>query len=231
MYKKRRGHYQIVTVCVVVLMISLLGFPAQAEKYLGADINWDQFSGQQIRLMMNKHWFTDGLQPQVAEFEKNTGIKVVFDIYPEEAFWTKLKVELAGGLPTVDGFMVGSLDMGSYTAAGWLEPLNKFFEDKRLMDKKWYEFEDLYPTAIGAATYQDKFLVIPVGTEAEIMFFRKDLLAQKGLTIPKTYQELYEAAKKLKTDEVAGYVSRGLRGLSIVWEWTGCLLCHGGDYF
>jgi len=231
MYKKRRGHCQIVTVCVVVLMISLLGFPAQAEKYLGADINWDQFSGQQIRLMMNKHWFTDGLQPQVAEFEKNTGIKVVFDIYPEEAFWTKLKVELAGGLPTVDGFMVGSLDMGSYTAAGWLEPLNKFFEDKRLMDKKWYEFEDLYPTAIGAGTYQDKLLVIPVGTEAEIMFFRKDLLAQKGLTIPKTYQELYEAAKKLKTDEVAGYVSRGLRGLSIVWEWTGFLLSHGGEYF
>ena len=52
------------------------------------------------------------------------------------------------------------------------------------MDKKWYEFEDLYPAAVKAGTYQGKLLVIPVGTEAEIMVFRKDLLAQKGLAVP-----------------------------------------------
>jgi len=134
----RRGHRLVLLACAVVLTTGLMVPSLHAESYLGANIDWEQFSGQRVRMMMNKHWFTDGLQPQVAEFEKNTGVKVVFDIYPEEAFWTKLKVELAGGLPTVDGFMVGSLDMGSYTAAGWLEPLNKFFENPKLIDQGWY---------------------------------------------------------------------------------------------
>jgi len=227
----RRGHRLVLLACAVALTTGLMVSSLHAESYLGANIDWEQFSGQHVRMMMNKHWFTDGLQPQVAEFEKNTGVKVVFDIYPEEAFWTKLKVELAGGLPTVDGFMVGSLDMGSYTAAGWLESLNKFFENPKLIDKGWYDFEDLYPSAIRGGTNQGQLLVIPIGTEAELMCYRRDLFAENGITIPRTYEELYEAALKLKTDQVAGYVSRGLRGLSIVWEWTGYLLSHGGRYF
>jgi len=220
-----------IRVLIMILTVVLFSFPVLSEEYFGGNINWEQFSGQQIRMMMNQHWFTSGLQPLVAEFEKKTGVKVIFDIYPEEAFWTKLKVELAGGQPSVDGFMVGSLDMGSYASAGWMEPLDDFLSDSRFIDKEWYDFKDLYPAAIDAGKYQGKLLVLPIGTEAEIMAYRKDIFEEKGLIAPTTYDELYETAKKVKTDKMAGYVSRGLRGLSVVWEWSGFLLSYGGRYF
>ncbi|MCX6089684.1 MAG: sugar ABC transporter substrate-binding protein [Candidatus Atribacteria bacterium] len=218
-------------ILMVSLLVVLLVLPVTAAELFGGNIKWEQFSGQQIRMMMNKHWFTDGIQPVVAEFEKKTGIKVIFDVYPEEAFWSKLKVELAGGQPTVDGFMVGSLDMGSYSSAGWLESLNKYTVDPRFIDQEWYDYQDLYPAALLAGVYKDQLLVLPIGTECELMAYRKDILTEKGLTVPETYDQLYDTAKKLKTEGMAGYVSRGLRGLSIVWEWTGYLLSYGGKYF
>ena len=227
----RSSNKLIASVLIMMLTLVLISFPVFSEEFFGGNIDWTQFSGQEIRFIMCEHWYTNGLKPIVSEFENKTGIKVIFDIYPEEAFYTKVRVELAGAQPTMDGFMIGSLDMGSYTAANWLEPLNPFFENKNLVDDEWYDFQDLYPSAIDGGTHQGKLLVLPVGAEAEVMAYRKDILEEKGLSVPNTYEELYDAAKKIKTDDMAGYVSRGLRGLSIVWEWSGFLLSYGGRYF
>jgi len=40
-----------------------------------ADINWRQFEGVEIRLLMNKHPFTTFIEPKLPEFEEKTGIK------------------------------------------------------------------------------------------------------------------------------------------------------------
>ena len=91
-----------------------------------ADINWRQFEGTEIRLLMNKHPFTTFIEPKIAEFEEKTGIKVVMEVFPEDQFRDKRLIELNAGAK-VDGFMMmpGQAKI-HYWKAGWLAPLEGF---------------------------------------------------------------------------------------------------------
>jgi hypothetical protein len=82
----RSSNKLITSVLIMILTLVLISFPVFSEEFFGGNIDWTQFSGQEIRLIMCEHWYTNGLKPIVSEFENKTGIKVIFDIYPEEAF-------------------------------------------------------------------------------------------------------------------------------------------------
>jgi multiple sugar transport system substrate-binding protein len=71
---------------------------------------------------------------------------------------------------------------------------------------------------------------IPVAVEPQVLFYRTDLLAQKGLKVPQTMDELYETAKKLKSDEVAGMALRLIRGQGSWWPWSGFMVDYGATW-
>jgi len=52
-----------------VLILTLV-FVAFLSVTVLADINWRQFEGTEIRLLMNKHPFTTFIEPKIAEFEE-----------------------------------------------------------------------------------------------------------------------------------------------------------------
>ncbi|MCJ7813991.1 MAG: hypothetical protein MUP34_01075, partial [Candidatus Atribacteria bacterium] len=87
----------------IILLISI--FLMFTTMIALADINWRQFEGVEIRLLMNKHPFTTFIETKLPEFEEKTGIKVIMEAFPEDQFRDKRLIELnAGG--KVDGFMI-----------------------------------------------------------------------------------------------------------------------------
>jgi multiple sugar transport system substrate-binding protein len=115
-----------------------------------------------------------------------------------------------------------------FAANGWLRPL-----------------DDLFPPAarkpfldgdIEGSKYQGKLYRVPIQSDGGLLYFRKDLLAAKGLPVPRTWQELAADAKALQTKDRAGFVFQGKQyeGLvcafmEVVWGFKGDLLDSQGE--
>ncbi len=197
-----------------------------------ADVNWRKHEGETLNLMMVEHWYPDAIEPFFSDFEKLTGISIEMEKLAEESFFKKCRIAMASGQSEPDFFMVGNLDIAQYATAGWLEPIDNYLNNSELTDEEWYDYGDVLGTVKKAGTFNGQMHIVPIPTaEIEIMFYRKDLLEEAGIEVPTTYDELWEAAQKLHSDEVAGFATRGARGISNWWEWTGFLLSYGGRFF
>lgn len=174
--------------------------------------------GKEIRVLLANHPYGDLLKTQIPEFEKATGIKVNVESLQESQLTTKLTTEFATRSSTVDVFMTRPLQEGKmFYKNGWYEPLAS------------YNFSDLPKNAMGVAMFGSKAYLVPLVTEWQVLYYRKDLLKKAGLAVPTTFSELEAAAKVLKTPEVAGFASRG-KGAAAVTQLSSYIYNYGGAY-
>jgi multiple sugar transport system substrate-binding protein len=78
-------------------------------------------------------------------------------------------------------------------------------------------------------TFGSKTYVVPIVTEWQVLYYRKDLLQKAGLKVPATFADLEAAAKKLNSADVAGYASRG-KGAAAVTQLSTFVYNYGGLY-
>ncbi|MDR1709957.1 MAG: sugar ABC transporter substrate-binding protein [Candidatus Accumulibacter sp.] len=174
---------------------------------------------KEIRVLLANHPYGELLKGAIPEFEKSTGIKVNFESLQESQLTQKLTTEFATKSSTVDVFMTRPLQEGiMFSKNGWYDKLTK------------YDFSD-YPKAImGVATGADgKPYLVPLVTEWQVLYYRKDLFKAAGIEVPKNFTELEAAAKKLNTDDVAGFASRG-KGAAAVTQLSSYVYNYGGRY-
>lgn len=74
---------------------------------------------------------------------------------------------------------------------------------------------DHFPSIIESQTVNGKLVALPIFTDAPALYYRKDLLEKHGVAVPKTWEELTEAAKKVQDAERAAG-SKDLWGF--VWQ-------------
>ena len=132
-------------------------------------------------------------QKLIPAYEKETGVKVVYEITS------------VGSLATRDSTVI---ETGSGADISMLALLFPFlYQDKLLdvsdiaedMDKKqggWYE------VGREAATVNGKWKAIPFSNIGQLMNWRTDWFREVGVTkFPETWEELYEVGKKLKAKD------------------------------
>jgi len=169
-----------------------------------ADINWRQFEGVEIRLLMNKHPFTTFIEPKLPEFEEKTGIKVVMEVFPEDQFRDKRLIELnAGG--KVDGYMImpGQAKL-HYWKAGWLAPIEGYMTDPDLTNIKEWDLGDFFAGPMKGARIEGHQIGVVINAEASLLAYRKDLFERFNVKVPETMEELEEAAKFFNKKVVDG---------------------------
>lgn len=66
-----------------------------------------------------------------------------------------------------------------------------------ILEKQSYRGSDFHATIWHAARYRDQQYGIPIQPTVELLFCRRDLLDEVGLSIPRTTEELLQAAKAL----------------------------------
>jgi len=215
----------------VVSMTLLCAVMMSATAFAQAD--WKQFQGTEIRFLMNKHPFTTFIEPKIPEFEKLTGIKVVFEVFPEDQYRNKRTIELnAGG--KLDGYMImpGQDDL-YYWKAGWLQPLDDYIKDPKLTDAGW-DPKDFFTSFTKASTVDGKQIGVVINAETSLLSYRKDLFDQFKVKVPTTMKELEDTAKSFHGKEVDGKKMVGItlrgKGAAATSQWVDFLYSFGGSW-
>ncbi|MCC6174822.1 MAG: extracellular solute-binding protein [Chloroflexi bacterium] len=192
--------------------------PTQAApaKTAGTGFKWDRFKGTQVRMI-----WTDlkpvigGLQPHFKEFEELTGMKLVYEGYATAQMRQKMTIELVAKEPGLDSYGMQVSQQGrQHWESGWIEPLDKYIDDKELTNPEW-DLEDFGAGARSAnqipsegATTKSVALAT---AQCQVFYYRENLLKEAGIPVPKTHQEMLEAAKALNKPD-KGYNGIVMRG-------------------
>ena len=172
----------------------------------------------EIRVLVANHPYGELLKLSIPQFEKSTGIKVNVESLQESQLTQKLTTEFATKSSSVDVFMTRPLQEGKmFYKNGWYEPLTG------------YDFTDYPKNIMNVASFGGKPYIVPLVTEWQVLYYRKDLLQQAGLKVPTNFDELEAAAKKLNSESVAGFASRG-KGAAAVTQFSSYVYNYGGQY-
>jgi multiple sugar transport system substrate-binding protein len=212
-----------------VAMRSRRGFADDAAvAFTNAAINWKQFAGETITLAGAIHPWSNAIAPLLPQFSSLTGIQVITDFQLETTFLGALPIKLASGSRTPDVFMF--LTYGQGISAGWLAPLDAYYQDKSLTDLAWYDEADLLKTARAFPVWTDgERYAFPITSEAMTLFVNNEVLAAKGLPVPQTFDELLATAKAVKTNEMSGIAMRAQAGGNSSPAAMSFVFSYGGD--
>jgi multiple sugar transport system substrate-binding protein len=180
-----------------------------------------------VRVTLANHVWTDTIKSKLPEFEKATGLKVELSQYGEDQLSAQYNVKLNAGTSEIDVMMYRPLQEGKLFAKnGYLANLSTDVK----ANKAW-GWEDFQSGPVGATTYKNNVVGVPIITEQEVLYYRKDLLAKAGLQVPKTMDELQAAAKAIKAQNpgVAGFVARTGKSPSVT-QFSSFLYSFGGDF-
>jgi multiple sugar transport system substrate-binding protein len=197
----------------------VLAAPALVEK-VGAQtaFDWKQFKGSKIEVNFAKSPRPDVLAAHQKEFEEMTGIRVGFEQIPEQQQRPKVALELGSGRPSFDVVNCALHVQKRLIEKGkWLEDLRPMLKDAKMTSPD-FDFGDFGGPGIAAATDETGLLhSIPLNQDLFILFYNKALFAEKGVAVPKTYEEFTAAAHKLtdKSKGVYGFVGRGLKNANL----------------
>ena len=119
------------------------GLPDVVTPSQTATIDWQQFKGTTLNVLVAKHWWSDAIQPLLPQFEQLTGIKVNFDTLSARHLLHQGPTVLSSNSPAYDFLMVGNAEAGQYMAGNWLEPLDPYLNNPKLTDLAWYDKDDI----------------------------------------------------------------------------------------
>lgn len=180
-----------------------------------------------LRVTLANHVWTDSVKAKLSEFEKESGLKVELSQYGEDQLSDQYNVKLNAGTDEIDVMMYRPLQEGKLFAKnGYLAELS----DHVTSNEDW-GWDDFQTGPVAATTYDDEVVGVPIITEQEVLYYRKDLLEKAGLEVPKTMDEVEAAAKAIKEQNpgVAGFVARTAKAAAVT-QFSSFLYSFGGDF-
>jgi multiple sugar transport system substrate-binding protein len=169
-----------------------------------------------------------GIEPEIqAVFMKeNPGMKLEMTGVPEGGagqLHDKEATMLAASDGSIDIFCTDVIWPPEFAAANWLLPLDQWFP-KAEQDK-------YIPAMIDAQTVNGHIYGVPWLADWGVLFYRKDLLEQAGLQVPKTWMELVEIAQKLQHQpDLIGYIGNWVANQQLICEYMEFLYSNGGQF-
>lgn len=133
-----------------------------------------------------------------ATFEKNhPDIKLNWVILEENVLRQRATTDITTGSGQFDVMAIGTYETPLWGKRGWLVPMANLPAD--------YDLADVIKTARDSLSYDGQLYALPFYVESSMTFYRKDLFAAKGLTMPDqpTYDQIAQFADKL-TDKDKG---------------------------
>jgi multiple sugar transport system substrate-binding protein len=198
----------------VLALASLTRVPAAR-----ATGNARRLAGTTIRVSMFDTAFPRGLEKLLPQFSETTGIKVDFERLGFPVFVQRSDLELSGAAGAVDAMTLVFAQSGRWIGAGWAEDLTPFVKSSG------FDLDDLLPGPVATMKRGDKLYGIPWLADSQLMLYRKDLVPKA----PDTFDELIDAAKRVHSPSVAGYLPAGK--VTLNWIFPTFLYGFGGRFF
>jgi len=198
----------------------------QATQALAADFDWKAHSGKSVKLLLNKHPYTDAMIANLENFKALTGMEVSYDVFPEDVYFDKVTAALSSGSSEYDAFMTGAYMTWTYGPAGWIEDLNEWISDpaKTNPNYNWDDMLEGVRTSCAwngtpgdpLGTADAKQWCIPWGYEQNNLAYNAEMFDAAGVAVPTNINELVEVAAALTQGDVYGIGVRGSRSWATI---------------
>jgi multiple sugar transport system substrate-binding protein len=192
-----------------------------ATRAIAQDFDWKKYSGTAIKLLLNKHPYTDAMIANLDNFKALTGMEVTYDVFPEDVYFDKVTAALSSSSSEYDAFMTGAYMTWTYGPAGWITDLNEWINDpaKTYPQYNWADMIEgvrkscAWNGQPGGALGSDdaKQWCIPWGYEQNNLAYNREMFEKAGLSVPKNLDEMVATAKAAK-DSLGGPYGIGVRG-------------------
>jgi multiple sugar transport system substrate-binding protein len=205
---------------------SLLAAQAQGT------FDWKRFKGEKIEVLLVKSPRGDLLSKYHKEFQDMTSIEVGSEMVPEQQQRQKAVIEFNSGNPSFDVVQLSyHVQKRQFAKNNWLTDLRPMINDRLLADPN-LDFADFAQGGLNYAVEADgRVMSLPLNLDPWVVYYNKELFAAKGVTFPKTFAQMIDAAAKLNDTSkgVSGFVGRGLKNANVP-VWTSFLLGYGGTF-
>ena len=201
-----------------------------AMLFAGPALAWEAtpgrpYEGQTVHALIVKSSQFEAHEARMSAFEEATGIDVVIDYVPFPNMKEALTAEMIGGAGDYD--VVSIMD-------GWVSSLENLIDpiDEGIA-AQGTDLSD-FPEAHLRHGYIDGQLHgLPVRGHVQLLFYRKDILEQAGVTPPTTWAEVVEAGLAVQeSSDLAGIaLPYGKLNGQNLQVWINLLWGHGGDLF
>ena len=180
-----------------------------------------------LYVSLANHVWSTALVAAIPEFEKATGLKVEVTQTAETQLSAYYNTQLNAGTSQLDVMMYRPLQEGKLFATNeWLADLSA----RVTADAAW-DWGDFQAGPVQTVTYDKMVVGVPIITEREVLYYRKDLLAKAGLKVPTTLDELKAAAEAIykANPGTAGFIAR-TDVAALVTQLSSFLYSYGGDW-
>ncbi len=159
-----------------------------------------EFDGVTVNVMTQTGAIQEPLQRRAPEFEALTGAKINVIAVPFSDLYQKVLTDWASGTNSVDAAVFAPQWMVDYIAGGYLENLTARVEADEAIeqDDVGAFFRDF------SEKYEGDIYMITLDGDFHMMYYRKDLLDEAGLAVPRTWDEYLEVAKALHGKDMNG---------------------------
>jgi len=208
--KKRLVKIRAMGKLILFSLLMALIFAGGIKAEQGGNIDWQQFKGTRLKGINISMVVTDyGYTPaRLAQFEKLTGMKIDIELVSDPDRRKKLLLDFATGRGDYDVCSIGFCNREEFAQPGYLEPLEKYLNDPELTDKTWYNLEDYTKSILASGySYKGDLVFIPYTAEYFLLWYRKDIFQNLGLSVPTSIPELRNIAEKLDQARKAGKIT------------------------
>jgi sorbitol/mannitol transport system substrate-binding protein len=142
-------------------------------------------------------------------FTAKTGIKVKYTILDEGKLRQVTTRDVGSGGKAFDAVMIGPYEAPQFGAAGLLTDLTSMAKADKV-----YNYKDLIPAVRNALSAKGRMYASPFYGESSFVMYRKDVLANAGVTMPlrPTWQQIASIARRINSGDMAGICLRGKPG-------------------
>ncbi len=223
MLKSNKSLALIIMILAMLGSISILSAQEEESDFVVSDA----YAGSELRLIFANHPWNDAIQRLLPQFEEASGITLRVESYFEDQLSQRLQIGLTSGTSQADVFMFRPLQEGLlFQQNGWVADLNEYAEN----DEDW-NFADFQAGPLGTVTNGEVLFGLPIVTERQALYYRKDLLEAAGIDVPTTLEELEAAVAALHdpANGINGIALRGQRNAGVT-QFSSFLYSFGGQW-
>jgi len=189
------------------------------------------WAGTTINVAMVSEPRNEAIQKLAPEFEKLTGIKVVFNILAYPTLQEKQMVALSQGSAAYDVVDVDCVWVGQYAGQGMTIPVEEYI---LRTDHNVLALDDFIPAVVSEqGMWQDHIYGLPCIQAVFGLYYRTDIFQKYNMKVPQTWDELRDTAKALNLKEpgVYGITFMGRRGVQLQCTYDNIIWSYGGEWF
>ena len=155
------------------------------------------------------------------KFQADNGITIIQDAVPWESLGDKQILEIASGSGTYDVVYVHPFWFENLVSNGYLLPIDDYCDAS--------ERGKFIESLLSLYEYKGKVYGLPDWITTQIVGYRKDLFQQAGLSAPKSWDDILNAATKLADgDNLYGITIPGRASGPLSGVYMAALLSNGG---